>query len=147
MTAPPSTVLKKSGSRTCGGVFQFGNGGAFDHFDLFLVERRIFAVPRRVNGADAVGDRRMRGHEAEERFAQAVAEKHVAQVGRVLGFELRTKTVAADFLERAGKAAGIARKLHGRGVGEKFALPADGGLDQPAEENADGTRAAPTPGR
>ena len=80
----------------------------------------------------------MRGHEAEERFAHAVAEKHVAQVGRVFGFQARTETVLADFLERAGKPAGIARELHGRGIGEKFALAADGGLDQAAKENADG---------
>ena len=44
---------------------------------------------------------------------------------------------AADFFQRAGDAAGIARELHGRGVGQKFALAADGGLDEPAEKNAD----------
>ena len=51
--------------------------------------------------------------QAKERFAQAVAKKHVAQVGRVLGFQARTVTILADFLERAGKSAGIARELHG----------------------------------
>ena len=44
---------------------------------------------------------------------------------------------AADFFQRAGDAAGIARELDGRGVGEKFALAADGGLDEPSEKNAD----------
>ena len=36
------------------------------------------AVEARVNGADAFCQRRMRGHQAEERFAHAVAEEHVA---------------------------------------------------------------------
>ena len=58
----------------------------------------------------------------------------------MLGFQFGTKTVAADFLQRAGEPAGIARELHGRGVGQKFALTADGGLNQSAEENANRTK-------
>jgi len=44
---------------------------------------------------------------------------------------------SADFFQRAADPAGIAGELHGRGVGEEFALPRDRGLDQPAEEHAD----------
>ena len=48
-----------------------------------------FSVPARINGADALVQRRMGGHRAEERFAQAVAEEHVAGFPGVSGFELR----------------------------------------------------------
>src|SRR5436305_2688021 len=49
----------------------------------------------------------------------------------------RTQRIAADFFQRAGDAAGIARELHGRRVGEKLALPRHGRLDQAAEEITD----------
>src|SRR5580704_8273180 len=62
-------------------------------------------------------------------------------VGRLIGKQPRTETVAADFLERAGKSGRITRELHGRSVGKKFALAADGGLNQASEKNADGTDA------
>ena len=97
------------------------------------------AVPGGINGANAFGQRRVRGHGFENGFAQAVAEKHVAHVGSVLGFQFGTVFVGADFLERAGQAAGVAGELHGRGVGEKFALATHGGLNQAAKENAGGT--------
>ena len=61
----------------------------------------------------------------------------MAGIGRVLGFHVRAEAVTTDFLERAGKSAGVAGELHGRGVGEKFALTADGGLNETSKKNAD----------
>jgi len=81
----------------------------------------------------------VRGHESEERFAEAIAKKHMAEIGRMLGFQARAVAVTADFLERPGQSGGVARELDGRGVGQELALPADRGLDQAAKENADGT--------
>ncbi len=51
-----------------------------------------------------------------------------------------SEPIAADFLKRAGKSGGIARELHGRGVGQKFALAADGGLNESPKKNADANR-------
>src|ERR1035437_1411737 len=108
-----------------------------DRFKLLRFQRWKFSVPRFINRANAVGNRRMRGHEAEQRIAEAVAKKHVAQVRRVFGFQFGTVTVTSNFLQRAGKSAGVAGELNGRGVGQKFALAADGGLNQAPEKNAD----------
>src|ERR1035437_4595670 len=110
-----------------------------DRFKLLRFQRRKFSVPRFINRANAVGNRRMRGHEVEQRIAEAVAKKHMAHIRRVGGFQFGTVTVTSDFLQRAGKSAGIARELNGRGVGQKFALAADGGLNQPPEKNANAT--------
>ena len=52
-------------------------------------------------------------------------------------FEARAEAVPADLLQRAGEAEWVAGELHGRGVGEELALAADGGLDEPAKEDAD----------
>src|ERR1017187_3166431 len=59
---------------------------------------------------------------------------HIRRVG---GFQFGTVTVTSNFLQRAGKSAGVAGELNGRGVGQKFALAADGGLNQAPEKNAD----------
>jgi len=80
----------------------------------------------------------MGGQGIKQRFADAIAEKHVAEIGRVFGFQARAKAVLSDFLKRAGKPRRIACELHGRGISQKFALAADGGLNQPAKKNADG---------
>ena len=76
--------------------------------------------------------------QADERLADAVSKKHVRKFLGVRVAEARTRFAeAADFFQRAGDAAGIARELDGRSVGEKFALAADGGLDEPSKKNAD----------
>jgi len=52
--------------------------------------------------------------------------------------EARTRFAqAADFFQRAGDASRIARELDGRGIGEKFALAADSGLNEAPEKNTD----------
>ncbi len=73
----------------------------------------------------------------EERLAHAVAEEHVAGFRGVSGLELRAVAQAANLLQRAGQAGRVAGELHRRGIGEELALPADGGLDEPAKEHAD----------
>ena len=95
------------------------------------------AVEAGVNGADAFRQGRMRVHEVEERFAHAVAEEHVAGFLGMGRLELRAEAQAADLLERAGQARRVARELHRGGVGEELALAADGGLDEPAKQDAD----------
>src|ERR1043165_4881633 len=79
----------------------------------------------------------MRGNQVEERRVQSVTKKHVAGFGGMFGFKLRTG--AADLLQRARETLRVASELHGGSVGEKFALPADGGLNEVAEEHADPT--------
>jgi len=46
---------------------------------------------------------------------------------------------SADFFQRASDATGISGELNGRSIGEKFALAADGGLDEPSKKNTDVT--------
>ena len=76
--------------------------------------------------------------QANERFADAISEKHVGQFLGMGVAQARARFAqAADFFQRAGDASGIARELNGRGVGQKFALAADGGLDEPPKKNAD----------
>ena len=105
-------------------------------FHLGDAHGREAAVEAWVDGADALRQRRMRVHHVEERLAHAVAEEHVAGFLGVRRLELRAEAQAADLLQRAGQARRVARELHRRGVGEKLALPADGRLDEPAEEDA-----------
>src|SRR5471030_611513 len=76
--------------------------------------------------------------QADKCLADAVGKKHMRQFFRMRVREARTVFAeAADFFQRAGDAVRISRELHGRGVGEKFALAADGGLNQASEKNAD----------
>ena len=77
----------------------------------------------------------MGGQRAEKRFAHAVSEKHVAGFPGVSGFDLRAG--AADFLQRPGEPRRIAGELNRGGIGQKFPLPAERGLDEPAKEYAD----------
>ncbi len=80
----------------------------------------------------------MRFEQADERLTDAISEKHMRQFLAVCVAQTRAGFAeAADFFQRAGDAAGIPRELHGRGVGEKFALAADGGLNEASEKNAD----------
>jgi hypothetical protein len=103
-----------------------------------VTDMRKFSVEIWIKNADAFRERRMGFEQADERFADAVAEKHMRQLLGVRVAEARTRFAeAADFFQRAGNAARIARELDGRGVGEKLALAADGGLDETTEKNAD----------
>ena len=77
------------------------------------------------------------GGEPEKSIAHSVRKKEMARFFGVRGLELRTSFDAANFLERAGEATRVARELHGGSVSEKLALPADRGLDQTPEQNAD----------
>ena len=120
------------GDRSGGGATR--GGGAFHFGDA---HGREGAIEARVNGADAFRQRRVRVHQVEERFAHAIAEEHVAGFLGVGRLELRAVAQAADLLQRAGQARRVARELHRRGVGQELALAADGGLDEPAKEDAD----------
>src|SRR5471030_1995269 len=76
--------------------------------------------------------------QADKCLADAVGKKHMRQFFRMRVREARTVFAeAADFFKRAGDAVWISRELHGRSVGKKFALAADGGLNQASEKNAD----------
>jgi hypothetical protein len=45
-----------------------------------------------------------------------------------------------DLEQRAGEARGISRELHGRRIGQAFAMTRYGSLQQPSEEYADVTQ-------
>ena len=77
----------------------------------------------------------MRGQRAQKRIRNGIAKKQMPGVRRV--GRLHPRTITAELLERAGKSGGIACKLYRGSVGQKFALAADGSLNQPAKENAD----------
>src|SRR5258708_32739881 len=79
----------------------------------------------------------MGGPEAAEIGLEGLGEEKVADLLDVVADDIAAEGVAADFLEGTGDAAGVAGELHGRGVGEEFALARHGGLDEPAEEIAD----------
>ena len=81
----------------------------------------LLAAERRLQRLDALEQRRMRGEQAAE--ADAVAEQHVADfLGVAAVGELRAFVQAADLLQRAGQARGLAGELHRRGIGQQFAL-------------------------
>ena len=120
-------------------AFRFGN---FFRRPVAPVVTNVgkFSVEIRVKDADAFRERRMGFEQADERFADAVSKKHVRKFLGVRVAEARTRFAkAADFFQRAGDASRIARELDGRGVGEKFTLAADGGLNEPSKKNADVT--------
>ena len=73
----------------------------------------------------------------KERPGEGVAEKHVADFRGMGVADSRAFVQPADLLQRPGDSARIASELHGRGVGQELALPADGRLDQIAEEHAE----------
>ncbi len=73
----------------------------------------------------------------EQQVVRALGEKEMADLGRLGGGELRAERIAANLAQRTHNAARIARELHRRRIGEKFALTGHGGLNEPAEEVAD----------
>ncbi len=93
------------------------------------------AVPGRIDPPDPLRQRRMRREHRAEAGGRP-AEEHVTGLRRVRVLHPRAGHEAADLPERAGDAARMPRELHGGGVGQELALPADGGLDQVAEERA-----------
>ena len=95
---------------------------------------RVAPIPLWRNTPNPLIQWRMGRQHALQRAADAGGEIHMAELGRMSGAQLRTVLVATDFLQRPGNALRIAGELHGRGVGEKLALPAYCGLAQAAEE-------------
>src|SRR5690348_349783 len=81
----------------------------------------------------------MRRPKSGDAGAKTLREEEMADPGGLVRFQSGTERVAANFLERAREAGRVARKLNARCVGQKFALPRDGGLDEPAEKIADVT--------
>ena len=79
----------------------------------------------------------MGGKEHLHASAQPLAEEEVARLGSVRALEDRAALVAADLLERARDAFGIARELDRRRVSQELALSAHRGFDQVAEKRAD----------
>ncbi len=94
-----------------------------------------FSIPGGVNRPNAGFQRRMSGQQAEEPAGQSIGKEQVAGIRGVRRFHLGA--IAANFLQRAGKAGRIASELHRRGIGQKFALAADGGLDEASEKNSE----------
>src|SRR5688572_30482774 len=107
-------------------------GGGIDRFDR---DARKIPIEGRVQSPDAFDQGRMRG-EAEERTPETIGEKQMTGFFGARRFEFRAFAESTDLLERAGEAPGIAGKLHRGSVGQKFALAADGGLNQSPEQNA-----------
>ena len=95
------------------------------------------AVEAGLDGADPFLDGRVRGPETSEHGAETLGEKKVADGGTFLGREGGAHGIAGDFFEGAADAGGVAGELDGGGVGQKFALAGDGGLDEAPEEIAD----------
>ena len=118
----------------CGARREGGEGFAFDVDDGG--RRDELAVPLRVDGADALVERRVRRPESAEEGAEALGEEEVRELRGVGVGQARTERVAADLFQGAGDAGGVARELDGGGVGEEFALARHGGLDEAAEEIA-----------
>ena len=95
------------------------------------------AVEAGLDGADTFFDGRVRGPETTEHGAETLGEKEVADGGALLGGEGGTHGVAGDFFEGAADAVGVAGELDGGGVGQKFALAGDCGLDETTEGGDD----------
>src|SRR4051812_208879 len=95
----------------------------------------IIAVEAWVEGFDPLEQWRMR-REAKEPALQSISEKEVARLFRAIGLKFRPLGESADFFQRLGQTRGIASELDRGSVRQKFALPADSGLDEPAKQNA-----------
>ena len=104
------------------GISRKGWGRGFGEFEV-----------RRDLG-DALLDGRVGREKVEPRLGEAVPKKHVARFLSSGMVEARGEV--SDFSKGAGDAVRAAGELHGGGVGEKFALAADGGLDELREENS-----------
>ena len=72
--------------------------------------------------------------EAAEPGFDALAEQGVADLDARRILDDRPGGIAADALERACNTVRVPRELHRGRIGKEFALPADRGLDQVAEE-------------
>ena len=72
------------------------------------------------------------GREPAAQGLRAALEQHVRDL---LGVDRHdARRVAADLLQSAGEAFGLARELHGRRVGEPLALPRHAGFDEPRQQ-------------
>ena len=100
------------------------------------LDRGEAAVEIGFQGPNPRQQRRMGGKEVQQRAGEGVAEEHVADLLGVGVANPRALGQAADLLQRPGNPAGIAGKLDRRGVGQELPLPADGALDQFAQEDA-----------
>ncbi len=91
-----------------------------------------------INSADALKKRWVGGEPSggKEPLTEGVSEKEVTGLLRPIGLHRRPGNVPADLLERSTDPVWIPRKLHGRGVRQKLALPGDAGLDQPSTQKA-----------
>src|SRR5690606_23805270 len=98
---------------------------------------REVAIERRVDAADALLERRVRGEQAGEPGPEPAREVEVAQLLRPWVLDARPRTQRADLLQRARNAVGIPGELYGRRIGQELALPRGRRLDQLAEQHAD----------
>jgi hypothetical protein len=96
----------------------------------------LLGAELRFQRLDALEQRWVRGEQPRE--SDAVAEQHVAGflgIGAIV--ELRAFRDAADLLQCAGQALGLAGELHRRRVGQRFPRAAHAGLDHASEEQPD----------
>ena len=122
------------------GGFLFGEAGVDERLvgdvdDFGWLDE--LAVPARIDGADALVERRVRGPESAEVGAETLGEKEMTDLRRVRVADVGAEGEAADFAEGVGDAARVARELDGGGVGEKLTLARHGSLDESAEKIAD----------
>src|SRR5690606_35652735 len=75
---------------------------------------REVAIERRVDAADALLERRVRGEQAGEPGPEPAREVEVAQLLRPWVLDARPRTQRADLLQRARNAVGIPGELYGR---------------------------------
>ena len=90
-------------------------------------------IEARIDRLEALEQRRMRGEEA----AHAGREQHVRDFFDFGIADARAGGARADLDQRAAQSARIARELHCRCIGERFARARHCGLDQATEEQAD----------
>ena len=72
-----------------------------------------------------------------EQTRQARGEQHVRHFFGFRRHQARARAGARDLEQRAGQPDGIARELHGRGIGQALAMPRHRRLQQAPEEHAD----------
>jgi len=114
---------------------------------LFRFEGWKLAIPRWINCADALSNRRVSGHQPEERFADAIPKKHMTGLLGLRRLNVRAMAITADLLQSPGKSCRIARELHRRASARKFTLAAHGCLDEPSEKDPDPSNQKAPPGQ
>ena len=101
-----------------------------------LVGNIEFAIPMRIDGQDALGQRRMRGGQRLHETRNTLGKKGMTDFGCTGIVHDRTVLESTDPFQCARDPVRVAGVLDRRGIRQIFPLPADRGLDQAAEKSA-----------